>query len=447
MKKYRELAPLLKLAAPVSLSMLGGLFMQLVDTVFVGRLGPVAIGGASVGNAFFATLMIVGIGMSMGLDYLVSHSFGAKKLELCHRYLVQALYLAVVNSLVFTAMMYFCAGTFTLFGINAEIAAAGKSYLQAMCFSLMPFMLFSAFRQYLQAMGVTVPALIILVVANGVNALGNWVFIFGHFGFSAHGVAGSGWSTVLARVFMLAAIAWYVLRRDRRLKLGLRTTPLKFSRKHTLELVKLGLPSALTLLFEVGGFATVTMLAGQLGAVPLAAHQIVLHLASLTFMIPLGLSSATAVLVGQSLGSGNRHRAIAIGWTAIVFGAIFAAFMGLLMYAFSLPLLRIFTSDFRVMQLGSALLLVASLFQVSDAMQTIGSGVLRGIGNTKVSMYTNLAGHWLLGLPVGYMLCFWLGWGAHGLWVGLSVGLTVVALGLTYVWWRKAHEMRGTLLS
>ena len=375
MNKYRELRPLLNLAAPVSLAMLGGLFMQLVDTIFVGRLGPVAIGGVSVGNAFFATLMIVAIGMSMGLDFLVSHSFGAKKLELCHRYLIQALYLAVLNSVVFTVVMYVGANSFSSFGLSAEITHEGKSYLQAMCFSLLPFMLFSGFRQYLQAMGVTIPALVILVLGNGVNALGNWIFIFGHWGFPALGVAGSGWSTVAARTFMLVAIVWYALKRDRRLNLGLLQTPLGISRKYMRELVSLGLPSALQLLFEVGGFAAVTMLAGQLGAVPLASHQIVLHLASLTFMIPLGVSSATAVLVGQALGASKPEKAIHIGWTAIVFGACFAAILGVLMYALAMPLLRVFTSDASVLRLGSTLLLVAALFQVSDAVQTIGSSM------------------------------------------------------------------------
>ena len=158
-------------------------------------------------------------------------------------------------------------------------------------------------------------------------------------------------------------------------------------------------------------------------------------------MIPLGMSSATAVRVGQALGEGRPDRAVSIGWTAIVIGLVFAIVMGLSMWLFAEPLLRIFTTDATVVRVGTSLLLVAALFQVSDAMQVIGTGVLRGIGDTKSSMYTNLAGHWAIGLPAGAVLCFSVGHGVHGLWVGLSIGLTVVGLTLLYIWSRKSKAI------
>lgn len=439
--QHNELTHLLKLAAPVSLSLLGGLLMQLVDTIFVGKLGPTAIGGVSVGNAFFATLMVTGIGLLMGLDYLASHAFGARRLNDCHEYLIQALIVSAIVSLVSTIIMWAGSGLFAAFGIETMVAASGATYLRWLSWSIWPFLFFSAFRQYLQAMGIAMPVLVILLVANVVNAAGNWVFVFGKFGFPALGVAGSALATIVARVFMLVAIVAFVYWHDRRHRLGLRETPWHPIAEKLRDLVRLGIPSGLQMLFEVGVFATATLLAGRLGAIPLAAHQIVLHLASLTFMLPLGLSSAAAVRVGQAIGAGERPRAIRTGWVAIVFAAVFAVVMGLAMYALSGPLLRIFTDDARVLQIGSLLLLVAALFQVSDGVQVISTGVLRGIGNTRASMVTNLVGHWAIGLPVGALLCFTVGWGALGLWIGLSVGLTAVAATLLYFWRTKSAAL------
>lgn len=440
-KKTSELSHLLKLATPVSLSMLTGLMMQLVDTLFVGPLGPTAIGGVSIGSAVFATFMVVGMGLSSGLDYLVAHAWGAKKLEACNQYLVQSLYIATMVSVVSMVIMALFSTELGRFGIVLDVSTEGGKYLRSVCMSLLPFLLFTAFRQYLQATGKAAPVLIILVVANLVNALCNWVFIYGRWGFPSLGVVGSGLATCVARVFMLFAIIAYAFWRDRRIGLGLWGTSLRFDRSRMVELVRLGLPSGLQLLFEVGVFATATLLAGRLGSVPLAAHQIVLQLASTTFMIPLGLSSASAVRVGQALGAGASERAARIGWTAFSIGASFAIVLAAVMLLTAGPLLGTFSQDPNVLAIGRVLLVFAAFFQLSDAVQVIGAGVLRGIGDTKVSMYTNFAGHWLVGLPAGYFFCFGLGWGVKGLWIGLSLGLTIVAAVLLYAWSRKVRRL------
>lgn len=437
-----ELGALLKLAAPVSFSLVAGYFMQVVDTMFVGRLGPSAIGGVSIGNAYFGTGMIVGMGILTGLDYLVSHAFGAKRFEDCHRYLVQGVCIATAVGLSLMVVMQLLCGSFVHIGIDLELASQASAYLRVLAFSLWPFLLYAAFRQYLQAQGVVMPALLILLAANLVNVAGNWLFVLGNLGMPRLGVAGAAVSTFVSRSFMLVCIVGYTFYRDRRLRLGLRQIPWRFEKGRALALWKLGLPSGMQMLFEVGVFAGATLLAGRLGAVPLAAHQIVLQLASLTFMMPLGLSSAAAVCVGQAMGSGNRAQAIQVGWLAILVGGIFAVFMGLGMYFFAHPLLHLFTGDFQVRAIGTTLLLIAALFQISDGVQVVGTGVLRGVGNTRVPMLANLAGHWVLGLPIGYVLCFSLGWGVQGLWVGLSVGLTAVAMALAFVWGRKARALR-----
>lgn len=435
--KMAELNHLLRLALPVSLSLFAGLLMQVVDTLFVGRLGPVAIGGVSLGGAVFSTFMVVGLGLLTGLDYLVSHAFGAKRFEECHRYLIQALYIALAASVVFTLVMFSAGGMFRAFGIEDGVARQATTYMKIVALSLAPFLLFVAVRQYLQAFGDAMAVLVILLIANIFNAFGNWILIFGHWGFPRMEVAGSAVATLLGRILMLVLIVVYVLWRDAKFNLGLRSVSLRFARGTTVELLRLGGAGAAQMLFEVGVFSTATMLAGRLGAIPLAAHQLVLQLASTSFMIPLGLSSATAVRVGQALGAGNRNLAVRIGWLSLGFGVCFAILMAGIMFLSSKTLLGVFTTDVAVIELGKKLLLVAALFQVSDGLQVIGTGALRGIGNTKTSMFANLCGHWFLGLPIGALLCFGLGWGAIGLWIGLSLGLTAVAAVLVYVWWKK----------
>lgn len=432
--RKKEIAPLLKLAAPIALTQIANMAMQLVDTMFVGRLGAEAIGGVSVGNAVFVTVMIVGLGFIVGLDFLASRAIGAGRMKDCHDYLVQALFLATFYSLAFIGVMLVFSNGFNAIRMDSTVARLGGEYLRALCWSLWPFLLFTAFRQYLLAMGVVAPILVILVAANGVNALCNRLLIFGYGPIPALGVTGSGISTCIARAFMLTALVWYVLARDRRRGLGLREVSLRVSRARLRELVRLGLPSAGQMLLEVGVFAGSTLLAGRLGAVPLAAHHIVLQIASVVFMVPLGISSAAAVRVGHAVGAGRRKLAADIGWTAIASGAALMACAGIALYLAANPLMRAFTVDPFVVRLGSSLLLVTALFQLGDSTQVVATGVLRGAGNTRASFLANLAGHWFLGLPVGIALCFWLGWGVYGIWIGLSFGLFAVAVALLWAW-------------
>lgn len=436
-----EIKSLAKLAFPVALGHVANMAMQVVDTMFVGRLGPEAIGGVSAANAVFAVVMVLGIGIMLGVDYLVARAFGAGKYDECHRTLVQALYLAVGYSLPCMVLMYFAANLFGRFGVAPEVALQAGQYMRWLTWSLLPTLLFAAYRQYLQALGVAAPVMVIMVIANAVNALGNWLFVFGSAGAPRLGIAGSGLSTCLARVYMLLALAAYIYLRDRKMKLGLARVSWAFSRERLREMVRLGLPAAGQLGLEVGVFALSTLLAARLGATSLAAHQIVLHVASVMFMFPLGLSVAATVRVGQAIGQGQGHRASRIGWTALAMGAGFMCCSGIGLYLVAHPLLRAFTTDAAVIAAGTTLLLIAAFFQLFDGVQVVGTGVLRGIGNTRASMLANLFGHWGLGLPIGAVLCFKAGWGVSGLWIGLCTGLVSVALMLLYVWSRKAREI------
>jgi MATE family multidrug resistance protein len=306
---------------------------------------------------------------------------------------------------------------------------------------LLPFLVFSSFRQYLQAMGVALPVVIIMAGANVVNILGNAAFVLGTWGAPRLGVKGSALSTCLARAFMMVSIIVYVFWRDQKKNLGLRMASRRLSQPHLRELVRLGTPASAQILLEAGVFSSASILAGWVGTVPLAAHQIVLQIASTLFMMPLGLGAATSVRVGQSLGAGDLQRAVRVGWTALGLVLTFMTGAGLLIFVLARPVVQVFTADERVVGLASGVLAIVALFQLSDGAQVVASGILRGTGNTRLSMYANLIGHWMIGLPIGYILCFSLKWGIQGLWVGLASGLTAVALTLMLIWRKKARKL------
>jgi MATE family multidrug resistance protein len=279
-----------------------------------------------------------------------------------------------------------------------------------------------------------------LVSANLVNAFGNWVLIWGHFGVPALGINGSAWATVGARVYMAAFLGVAIAREHRKRGRGHTRIPFVFEAARVRRLLALGLPAASQVTLEVGVFAAVSALAGTLDPVSLGAHQIALNIAALSFMVPLGLSSAAAVRVGHAVGAGDRHRAVQAGWTAFAVGALITGVVGLSFIVAPMPMLRAFTNDPQLLSIGVRLLAIAAAFQLFDGTQAVATGVLRGVGDTRTPMVMNVIGHWVLGFPVGWALCFRYGWGVIGLWVGLSIGLTFVAVVLTLAWhWKSRH--------
>lgn len=438
-----DLGPTLKLAGPVVLAELGWVAMGVVDTLILGRLGAEAIGAASVGSTLFFTVAVFGMGMLLGLDTLVSQAFGAGRLDDCRRSLVQGLYLGLVLTPVLTALVLAAGPWLELMGVQPSVARLAVPYIRATAWSVAPLLVYAACRRYLQSTGRVGAVVFALVSANVINALANWVLVFGHLGFGAWGVAGSGWATTLSRVYMALVVAVAAARPDRgrtappgTWRLAAQLDPARIRR-----LLRLGFPAALHTTLEVGVFAMATTLAGRLDPSALAAHQIVLSVASVTFMIPLGLSSAAAVRVGQALGRADARGAAHAGWTAIALGAGFMCGSGLTFLAVPTAIISGFTADPAVMAVGLGLLQVAAAFQLFDGLQGVTTGALRGAGDTHTPMVVNLFAHWALGLPCGYLLAFPGGLGALGLWMGLSLGLIVAGIVLVRTWSVKVHRL------
>jgi MATE family multidrug resistance protein len=331
--------------------------------------------------------------------------------------------------------------TMDRWGLHEDIRGLAGPYLGAVSFGALPLLLYASFRRYLQGIHVVRPIMFALLSANLVNVAANWALIYGNAGFPALGVEGSAWATTLARLYM-AAFLFVALRREHRRRGDAHPhVPFRIERARMRQLVALGAPAASQITLEVGVFALVTALAARLDPISSASHQIALNIASVVFMVPLGLASASAVRVGHAVGARDARRAVHAGWTALLAGGATMVAIGLVLFLWPEPLLRAFTADARVMEIGAGLLILAAAFQLFDGTQAVATGALRGLGDTRTPMVTNMIGHWVLGLPIGYLLCFQYGVGVYGLWIGLSIGLVFVSIVLTVAWIRRTRHL------
>jgi multidrug resistance protein, MATE family len=438
-----ELRPMLRVAIPVIFAELGWMSMGVVDTIMVGPLGPAAIAAVGVGTSLHMAFAIFGMGLLLGLDTLVSQSFGARQFTACHRWLFHGVLLALgltAPLMLVCGALYFAIPSL---GFHPDVRPLLEAFFAVIIWSSPLLLLYAAFRRYLQGIHLVTPVMFALVSANLVNAGANWVLIYGHFGLPALGVAGSGWATLLARFYMAAVLLGAILIYDRWHIRDL--SAIQYDRRWLRRLIQLGFPAASTVALEVGVFAAATALAGRLAPVAAASHQIALNIAALSFMIPLGLASAGAVRVGHAVGAQDPRRAAAAGWTAILLGIAFMATAAAVFVIAPRMLIGLFTREEGVLALGSSLLFVAAIFQLFDGLQGVATGVLRGLGDTRTPMITNLAGHWLFGLPLGYSLCFAYGFGVIGLWIGLSAGLIIAGAVLLFVWNRQIHALQHSL--
>jgi MATE family multidrug resistance protein len=433
------LGRLLTLAVPVVLAELGWMAMGLVDTVMVGPLGPEAIGAVGIGSSLFMAIAIFGMGLLLGLDTLVSQAHGAGRPDECHRWLAHGALLAVMVGVPMTGLILEGLPLLGWLGLHPDVLRLTVPYVKAVTWSLLPLLGYAAFRRYLQGVAAVRAVTFALVSANLVNAFVNWILIYGHFGFPRLGVTGAAWATVISRAYMATVLLGAIVVHDRRTgtRLALAFRKLEWARLR--RLVALGFPAAMQVTLEVGVFAAATALAGKLTPVALASHHIALHVAAFVFMVPLGTASAGAVVVGHAVGRGDPRGAAVAGWTALGVISAFMLGIAIVFVTTPAPLLAVFTRNPAVIATGIQLLAVAAVFQLFDGLQVVATGVLRGVGDTRTPMLWNLAGHWMLGLPVGYALCFPLDWGVVGLWIGLSIGLTTVGVVLVLVWARRTR--------
>ncbi|HEY0794229.1 MAG TPA: MATE family efflux transporter [Acidisarcina sp.] len=442
----REWRALLRLAVPVVFSELGWMSMTIVDMVMVGRLGPAAIGAVGVGNAVYYAPALFGVGILLGLDTLVSQAYGRGEFDECHRWLVQAIYMGAIYTPICVAVIWAATYYFGDWGITPEVAALSGQYLRVLVLSTLPLLLYSAVRRYLQGVGRAGIVTFTLISANLFNWAGNWALIYGKLGAPALGVRGSALSTLLARVYMTAVLLFAAWQHEARRGHPLFRHWAAPQLARIVKLLRLGAPAAAQIVLEVGAFGGATVLAGRLAPSALAAHQIALNWASITYMVPLGVSAAAAVSVGHAVGALDPARARRAGWLAIATSVAFMSMSAAAFLLFPRQLIFAYTGDDAVMKLGIPLLGLAGAFQIFDGIQGVATGALRGLGETRLPMYANLVGYWVLGLPLGYLLCFRVGWGVYGLWSGLTLSLVLISLIILLKWRVDSVRLAATTM-
>ena len=442
-----ELRPLARLAGPIVLSQVGSHLMVAVDTAMIGHASSKALTASGIASVWLTGTSMLAYGVLHGMDPIVTQAHGAGDDERAHLALRRGVVVALLVG-VLLALVWGVTGPAlrVLGGQDPEIAAMAHRYALAQL-PTVPFgMLFIALRQYLQGRGVLRPMVWAAVWGNLFNAAANGLLIYGGLGIPALGLTGAGIATGLTRLVMFLLVLGHAhghpLMPDRwwpRTRRAFEAGPLW-------QLIRIGVPVGVQMGLEVWAFGLSTLMAGWLGVTAGAAHMVALNLASLSFMVPLGVSMAATTRVGNLLGAGEPARAQRAAWTAMATGATCMAVSGMTFLLARTTIPRIYSSDPEVLAAAAAILPIAAAFQVVDGIQVTGAGVLRGMGNTRPAALFNLLGYWILGLPLGWWLAFEGGHGLAGVWWGLALGLLVVAVCLV-AWIRRRGPARGSALA
>ena len=423
-----SLRPLLTLALPIIGVNVGMMTMGAVDTLMVGRLSPEALAAVALGNVYFSTLAMFGIGVLLAVDPVLTQALGAKDVPSAARGVQRGLLIAAGLAVPIGLALLGAAPALRVFQQPEAIIPLAGVYCTILIPGVLPFLLFSVTRQTLQALHRVWPVLWTIIAANLLNVGFNWLLIFGHLGFPALGVAGSAWATTLSRTVMLVML--YLLAHAD-LRPFIRPWDRESAARGPLvAMVMRGLPIGLQIELEMSAFAVVALLMGTFGTIQVAGHQIALSLASLTFMVPMGVGMGASVLVGQAVGRDDAPAVKAAARSALILGG---GFMGLMALAFLLlptALARVYTTNTDVVTFAALLLPIAGVFQVFDGLQVVSIGILRGLGDTRAPMLINLFGFGVVGVGASLALAYRTPLGAVGLWWGLVIGLVVVAVTL-----------------
>lgn len=431
---------LLKLAIPVSIGQLGHIMLGVVDSFMVGKLGAEPLAAAALANGLFFLIMVFGIGMSHAITVLVSIAKGEENEEKCGVVLRQGLIVNMFFGIILTALTIIAAQLVIYLDQEETVAILTKSYLSILSLSIIPFMLFQTYRQFVEGLSDTKTPMYMAIFANIVNIIGNWALIFGNLGLPALGLDGAGFATLFTRAFMGFGMMIIVLKAARFKRFDPSLNFKSINKKVISNLVKIGFPSGLTLTLEVSAFAFASIMIGWFGSVQLAAHQIAINLASISYMVVLGISAAVTIKIGNAVGANNYQDAKLIGYSALSLAILFMSATGVIFILFNNFLPSLYINDDRVVEYASSLLIIAAMFQLSDGIQAVGLGILKGLKDVKIPMIITLFSYWVIALPVGYVLGFILDFNISGIWLGLLLGLTLAAIMFVIRFYRKVNK-------
>lgn len=429
LKSYRAT---FSLAYPVVLSQLGHIMVGVVDTAMVGQIGTVEQAAVALSNSLYTLVLVFGLGVSYGVTPLVAAADSSKDIGLNAQLLRHGIVINTVLGILLFVLLFFSSPVLNLFDQKPEVVDLAIPFLNVMMLGMIPLCIFSGFKQFTEGLSFTGIAMLITIGSNLLNVLLNYLMIFGHWGFPEMGLMGSCWASFIARMVMAIAMFLYVYynRHFRQYRAGFSFRNL--SKELTKKILNIGIPSGLQWVFEVGAFAFAVIMIGWISPNAQAAHQVALSIAATTYMMASGLSAAASVRVGNMAGLHNREGVRIAGFSAFIMVLAFMSICALCFILFKDSLPVIFNKDTEVISIASALLVIAAFFQLSDGVQVVGLGALRGVKDVTLPTIITLVAYWVIGLPMSYVFAFKMGLGAEGVWYGLSLGLTIAAVSLFF---------------
>lgn len=407
------------LASPVMVGQLGHIMVTVADSVMVGRVGVIPLAAATFAGTFYHILMLFGVGVSYAITPLVAATPPTEKSKLL-RFLQNGLMLNMslgfLLALIGFGTSFFVDG----FGQDVEVATAAKPYLVIISASIFPLMIFQTFRQFSEGQSDTLSPMVVSIIANLLNVGLNYILIYGKFGFEPMGLNGAGIATLISRLVMFILMIGLTKKKSRGFEW-------RFDMQTVKRLLKIGVPSGLQYIFEVGAFATAAVMVGWISAEALAAHNIALNLAAITYMASTGVAAASTIRIGNQMGKKDKKNVRIAGFSAFGLVFVFMAFCGLLFILLRDRLPGLYIENAQVKSIASTLLIIAAAFQISDGAQAVGLGVLRGLTDVKIPTLVTFLAFWLTAIPLGYILGFVFAWGVNGIWIALCIGLTLAA--------------------
>lgn len=427
-----ETRQLLHVAWPVILGQLGHVTVGVADSAMIGQTGTLPLAAAAFANSLFVIPLVFGIGVAYGITPLVANADGQGDRDRVGRLLSQGLLINSLLSIALMAVLWLIKPLAVHMGQDPEVITLALPYLGLLILGLFPLMLFLSLKQFAEGLSDTRPAMLISLGANVVNVVLNYVMIYGYWGFPAMGLMGAGYATLISRVLMALSMYLYMALHRRFEIYRTELLPRRFEIERIRRILALGIPSGLQYIFEVGAFATAAVFIGQLGALPLAAHQIAISLASISYMAASGIGAAATVRIGNAQGRKDAEGIRRVGLVALFLVCIIMTLAGLTFALGNRFFPALYNSDPEVILLSAQLLIIAVFFQLSDGIQVVGLGLLRGLTDVRLPTFITFFSYWIIALPLSYVWGLHFAGGVGAIWISLAIGLTLSAALLLY---------------
>jgi MATE family multidrug resistance protein len=415
------------LAYPVMLSQLGHVMMGVTDSIMVGHIGSTSLAAVSLSNVIFNVILLFGIGVSYAITPLVASAAGLRNNDEVVETVRHGLVINLINGLILIGIVIL--GKNLLYKIDQpdEVVTLAIPYLSIITYSILPVLVFQTYRQFAEGLSFTRIAMIVMIVSNVVNIVLNYVMIYGYAGFPAMGLNGSAWATLSSRVFMALFMVAFIYYSPKFKNFNGLFALGRYSKQFFNKMLHIGIPAGMQFIFEVLAFDASAVMMGWLGTQALAAHQIAINMATISYMMTSGLAAAATIRVGHYFGQRDIKNVRAAAYTLLGMALTFMSVWALVFILGKNLLPSFYISDPEVIAIAVPLLVIAGFFQLSDGVQVVCVGALRGLQDVKIPSLFIFIAYWIIGLPLGYGLGFRLGYGATGIWLGLLIGLTLTA--------------------